>query len=59
MHVEDAWLRWWENLGHVARLNRDKARIREAFEAGFLAAREAESGMEAEQGSRQAVPDTE
>lgn len=36
--LENAWLTWWKSLGHVARTNRDKARIREAFEAGFLAA---------------------
>lgn len=36
--IETAWLEWWESLGHVARTNRDKARSREAFEAGFLVA---------------------
>nr|CAD6437879.1 hypothetical protein REQ54_04326 [Rhizobium sp. Q54] len=40
MEVERAWLKWWDGLGHVARLNRDKARTREAFEAGYLAALE-------------------
>ena len=40
MDIEHAWLKWWEGLGHVARLNRDKPRTREAFEAGYLAALE-------------------
>jgi hypothetical protein len=44
--IESAWLAWWASLGHVARTNRDKARIREAFEAGFLAASAAESRQE-------------
>lgn len=40
MDIEHAWMKWWEGLGHVARLNRDKPRTREAFEAGYLAALE-------------------
>ncbi len=44
MEVERAWLKWWEGLGHVAHLNRDKARTREAFEAGYLAAHEDRKG---------------
>jgi hypothetical protein len=46
MQVERAWSEWWEGLGHVARLNRDKARTREAFEAGYLAALEDRRGRE-------------
>lgn len=38
MNIVDAWTHWWDSLGHVARLNRDKARVREAFEAGYEAA---------------------
>lgn len=38
MHMERDWKEWWESLGHVARCNRDAARTREAFEAGYLAA---------------------
>lgn len=38
MTVESAWKGWWNALGHVARCNRDMARTREAFEAGYLAA---------------------
>lgn len=38
MAVKDAWNAWWEQLGHVGRCNRDPARTREAFEAGYLAA---------------------
>jgi hypothetical protein len=38
MDMEKAWKEWWESLGHVARCNRDAARTREAFEAGYLAA---------------------
>lgn len=38
MTVESAWKSWWNALGHVARCNRDMARTREAFEAGYLAA---------------------
>jgi len=37
-HLIDAWKEWWDGLGHVARCNRDEARIREAFEAGYMAA---------------------
>lgn len=40
MHMEGSWKEWWESLGHVARCNRDVARTREAFEAGYLAASE-------------------
>ncbi|WP_207900562.1 hypothetical protein, partial [Shinella sp. JR1-6] len=36
--IEKAWRRWWNELGHVARCNRDPARTREAFDAGYLAA---------------------
>jgi hypothetical protein len=39
MQVTDAWEEWWRGLGHVARCNRDIARIREAFEAGYAAGR--------------------
>ncbi len=38
MHIAVAWKEWWDGLGHVARCNRDEARIREAFEAGYMAA---------------------
>ncbi|MET3585651.1 hypothetical protein ABID21_001760 [Pseudorhizobium tarimense] len=38
--MEKAWKEWWESLGHVARCKRDTARIREAFEAGYLSASE-------------------
>jgi hypothetical protein len=38
MDMEKAWKEWWESLGHVARCNRDAARTREAFEAGYQAA---------------------
>ena len=37
-HADSAWKRWWDDLGHVARCNRDAARTREAFEAGYMAA---------------------
>ncbi|WP_145926130.1 hypothetical protein [Shinella sp. HZN7] len=37
-HADRAWKRWWDDLGHVARCNRDIARTREAFEAGYMAA---------------------
>ena len=40
MKVHEAWLKWWESIGHVARGNRDPARTREAFEAGYVAALE-------------------
>lgn len=36
--ADKAWKQWWEDLGHVARCNRDLARTREAFEAGYMAA---------------------
>lgn len=39
MQVADAWKEWWQALGHVARCNRDIARTREAFEAGYAAGR--------------------
>lgn len=39
MQIADAWEEWWRGLGHVARCNRDKARTREAFEAGYAAGR--------------------
>lgn len=39
MQVTDAWEEWWRGLGHVARCNRDMARTREAFEAGYAAGR--------------------
>lgn len=38
MRMEEAWSKWWKDLGHVSRCNRDPARTREAFEAGYLAA---------------------
>lgn len=37
MKIADAWNEWWDGLGHVACCNIDPARIREAFEAGYLA----------------------
>ena len=40
LRVIEAWKQWWEEIGHVARCNRDPARTREAFEAGYLAALE-------------------
>lgn len=40
MDMEKAWKEWWESLEHVSRCNRDTARTREAFEAGYLAASE-------------------
>ncbi|CAD7029934.1 hypothetical protein RHAB21_01661 [Pseudorhizobium halotolerans] len=40
MGAVDAWNKWWEGIGHVARRNRDVARTREAFEAGYIAALE-------------------
>jgi hypothetical protein len=39
MQVTDAWEEWWRGLGHVARCNRDMARTREAFDAGYAAGR--------------------
>ena len=40
MGAVDAWKKWWEGIGHVARGNRDMARTREAFEAGYISALE-------------------
>jgi hypothetical protein len=40
VRVIEAWKKWWEEIGHVARRNRDPARTREAFEASYLAALE-------------------
>ncbi|CCF18711.1 hypothetical protein NT26_0987 [Pseudorhizobium banfieldiae] len=40
MGAVDAWNKWWEGIGHVARGNRDVARTREAFEAGYISALE-------------------
>jgi hypothetical protein len=40
MDAIKAWTKWWDDIGHVARCNRDPARTREAFEAGYLAALE-------------------
>lgn len=40
MGAVDAWNKWWEGIGHVARRNRDVARTREAFEAGYISALE-------------------
>jgi hypothetical protein len=34
MQVIEAWNEWWQEIGHVARCNRDPARTREAYEAG-------------------------
>lgn len=38
LRSDRAWKQWWDELGHVARCNRDMARTREAFEAGYMAA---------------------
>ncbi|MCF6370907.1 hypothetical protein [Rhizobium halophilum] len=62
MDMEKAWKEWWESLGHVARCNRDTARTREAFEAGYLAASRtggatASRSLEAAESSRRRSPD--
>lgn len=54
MSLNEAWNEWWEHLGHVSRCNRDPARTREAFEAGYLAALAIQGGKPAPSSPAQA-----